>query len=454
MVAKAEVLPVPASAKELDFGARVTGIDLANPSDNDFAVLERAVYERLVVVVPGQGHLTARDQLALTQRFDPSAGEYGHGSDQALMAASVLQNDLHAIPSAPEVKLLGNGVVASHDEGRMRDVPLRHPMHYSFHKETLPPEDADRATRFFRWHIDAAFYARQPPRVTTLLALEVPVRAGTQTVRYDDGSGDQLDVPLAATAFISGEQAFEALVPEAKAFALAASVRYHPHPYIWMKEAKALSTGRCEGVGGGGGGALGPPAVSPSLLGWSGLAYSCTHLMSLVRFAPPAGLGIVSEGKELPASALPPWKEELVCSLPAVWKNPVTGKLALQIHPCSVEDVFVGGQSLSAQAGGGQEGLARVRRVLDALVRPGIAPPRVLAHNWAPGDLVIFNNRAVLHTVTGTLAPDDRRVFHQCNLAGSDAPVAPGEDEVAVVLAQEGIRSLDAGVSAFLKAHQ
>ncbi len=150
-----------------------------------------------------------------------------------------------------------------------------------------------------------------------------------------------------------------------------------------------------------------------------------------------------------------------MCTLPAVWKNPTTGKLALQIHPCCVEDVVLhtngnggAGRSLAAEAGGGREGLARVRRALDALVRPGIAPARVLAHDWAAGDLVIFNNRAVLHTVTGTLKPEDRRVFRQCNLAGSAAPVGPEAAEAAAVLAEAGVGSLEEGVQAFLQAHQ
>jgi xanthine dioxygenase len=175
------------------------------------------------------------------------------------------------------------------------------------------------------------------------------------------------------------------------------------------------------------------------------------------------GLGLVSEGKELPPSALPPIKDELTCTLPAVWKNPATGKLALQVHPCCVEDVLLdiprddddkaGPRSLALEAGGGQAGLARVRRALDALVRPGIAPARVLAYDWRAGDMVIFNNRAVLHTVTGTLTPNDRRVFHQCNLAGSAAPAGPGAEEAAAVLAGAAA-SLAEGVRAFLQAHQ
>lgn len=64
-----------------------------------------------------------------------------------------------------------------------------------------------------------------------------------QTVRYDDGSGDTLEAATAATAFISGEYAFNTLSPEARAFALKTKVRYHVHPYIWIKKAKALSTG-------------------------------------------------------------------------------------------------------------------------------------------------------------------------------------------------------------------
>lgn len=62
-------------------------------------------------------------------------------------------------------------------------------------------------------------------------------------MRYDDGSGDELLVPLATTAFISGEKAFAALSPAKKAWALQTRVRYHAHPYIWMKNCKALSTG-------------------------------------------------------------------------------------------------------------------------------------------------------------------------------------------------------------------
>ncbi|KAJ3929410.1 MAG: hypothetical protein NXY57DRAFT_1040829 [Lentinula lateritia] len=83
--------------------------------------------------------------------------------------------------------------------------------------------------RFYRWHIDAALYDLSPPRVTTLYAVRVP-QGPNQICRYDDGTGDELEVPLATTAFVSG-------------VAVRADVKYAPHPYVWMAPAHAKSTG-------------------------------------------------------------------------------------------------------------------------------------------------------------------------------------------------------------------
>lgn len=176
-----------------------------------------------------------------------------------------------------------------------------------------------------------------------------------------------------------------------------------------------------------------------------------------------------SEGREVPDAELPEWSEEKVCVFPAVWRNPVTGKLALQIHPCCVEDLLVDGAPLATvlralETGEGADErfapvrdgsqLPAVRRVLTALLRPGIAPSRVLAHDWAPGDFVIFNNRAVLHTVTGSLrshAPEDLRIFHQCNIAGSTPPAPATPDDVAAVLAAAGVSDAAASATEFLR---
>ncbi len=361
--------PLETSASEVDFGVEAGVLDLPRLSDREFAELERAVLVHQVVVVRGQGHLAPRDQFELTRRFDPLVRTYGHGNRTDILKQSVLVQDLVSLPEVPQVKLLGNGRVQDH-EG-IADVQLRHPSHRSFHANPLTvAEEEQGLTRFYRWHIDAALYDLHPPKVTTLLALTVP-EPREQTVLYDDGTGDTLAVSLGTTAFVSGQKAFDILSQADQEWALRASVRYAPHPYVWMKHARALSN----------------------------------------------GLGLVSEGRELSRDELPPFEESKVTTLPLVWVNPVTGRRSLQLHAYCVEDLLVDGKSVGD--------LSTCRRLLYALMRPAIAPARVYAHAWRAGDLVIFHNRGLWHSVVGALRPSDLRVYHQCNLASTEPPVGP-----------------------------
>ena len=88
----------------------------------------------------------------------------------------------------------------------------------------------------------------------------------------DDGTGDELELPLGTTAFVSGHTMFEILPPEYKSLAVRTKVKYAPHPYVWMAPAHAMST----------------------------------------------GLGIETEGLELPLNELPPWEEEKIKVYPVV----------------------------------------------------------------------------------------------------------------------------------------
>ena len=67
--------------------------------------------------------------------------------------------------------------------------------------------------------------------------------------------------------------------------------------------------------------------------------------------------------------------------------------------------------------------LEAVREVVHRLQRPGISPELVYAHDWEEGDMVLFNNQGVLHSVVGAFAEDEVRLFRQCNIAASEAPV-------------------------------
>ncbi len=205
--------------------------------------------------------------------------------------------------------------------------------------------------------------------MTSLLAVSVP-KGRRQTLRYDDGTGDELDVPLGTTAFVSGYTMYDILSEADKEFVYTARVEYAPHPYIWMSKAKSRSD----------------------------------------------GLGLVSDDLELPESELPPIDESKVQILPMVWKNPVTGKLAVQVHPSAVRKIHLASGEVI-------DDLETVRDIVHRLQRPGISPRLVYAHDWEEGDMVLFNNQGVLHSVVGAFREDEVRLFRQCNMAASEAPM-------------------------------
>lgn len=240
-----------------------------------------------------------------------------------------------------------------------------------FHKTAIPEDDDLNFTRFYRWHIDAALYDLNPPKVTSLMAVKVP-QGRRQTVRYDDGTGDELEVPLGTTAFVSGYQMYDLLSDDNKAFVRTSKIEYAPHPYIWMSGAASRSD----------------------------------------------GLGMLSEDKEIPLSDLPPIEESKIKILPMCWKNPVTGKLALQIHPSAVKAIHLADGTVMTD-------LKEVREIVHRLQRPGIAPKYIYPHDWVEGDLVLFHNQGLLHTVVGAFARDEVRIFRQCNMASSEGVVGP-----------------------------
>lgn len=363
--------------------------DPSQLDDSDFTKLREAVLTHLVAVIPDQAELSPKSQYLLTKRFDPSipepkdtTGGYGHGKEFR-HEQSVLRKDGTTVKSQPQVQILGQGTFAADEPGNENgsDITLTHPLHTSFHHTPLTETQIhdEHRTRFYRWHLDSALYDLAPPMVTTLLGIKVPPATQTQIVTYDDGSNDELEVTQGATCFVSGAQAFERLSEAEKQFALASTVEYAPHPYIFISPAGATSD----------------------------------------------GLTMVLEGKEMPLDKLPAWEPSKVKTLPMVWKNPVTGKPHLQVHGCCLYKVHTkhpDGLVSTLE-------LADARDAVHRLMRPAIAPARVLAHSWSQGDLVLFFNRGVLHSVTGEFkgmngGKDERRLMHQCNIASGSDPVA------------------------------
>ncbi|CAH2355497.1 putative alpha-ketoglutarate-dependent xanthine dioxygenase Xanap [[Candida] railenensis] len=376
------------------FGAKVTlpdyaNNDPANLNEEDFQKLFEGVHENLVVVIPNQAELLPKSQYLLTKRFDPTLPEpkgdtgagYGHGKEFR-HDKSVLKKDGCSVKSQPQVQILGQGKFAADEPGNENgeEISLTHPSHTSFHHSPLTEDQIKKEgrTRFYRWHIDSALYDLSPPVVTTLLGIKVPPTTQTQTIVYEDDTGDKLELTQGATCFTSGQRAFEILSDEDKEFALNTTVEYAPHPYIFISPAGATSD----------------------------------------------GLTMVSEGKEFKFEELPEWEESKVKKLPMVWTNPVTKKHHLQLHGCCLHRLHTKNADGSVTTLELKESRERAHQ----LMRPAIAPKNVLAHSWTEGDLVIFYNRGVWHSVTGefkaikTDGADERRLMHQCNIASSVDP--------------------------------
>ncbi|ODQ64920.1 Clavaminate synthase-like protein [Nadsonia fulvescens var. elongata DSM 6958] len=360
------------SLPDAPFGATIQmpeGVtDPSKLSDADFKVLFKALHENLVIVIPGQKELSPESQHLLTKRFDPTTeGNYGH-SREFRHEKSVLKKDGKSVPRVPQVQILGQGTFQDH-EG-LDEVSLTHPIHDTFHKEILSQSKQDAGyTKFYRWHIDSALYGLSPPVCTTLLGIHVPNAANErQKILYED-SNEEIEIAQGATCFMSGARAFELLSEEDKKQALGTTVVYAPHPYIYISEAKAT---------------------------WDGISMH-------------------SEGKELSFDDLPEWETEKIKRLPLVWTNPVTGKHHLQAHGCCV-------WKLERENGEVLE-LEQARKELRRVLRPAISPKEILAFSWEAGDLVIFYNRGVLHSVTGHFAEGQKRLMHQCNIASGQDPI-------------------------------
>jgi len=392
MAIELEPFPLPATSdfnRLKDFGRVVKGVNPANLTESEFKDIEKLLYTYNALLFRN-ADLSPEAQYALTKAFDPASESYGHGNNKTgSTKKSILHPDLKTIPRVPQVQLIGNGMVYDH-EG-LTEAQLKHPHHKTFHETNISEEDENNGfTRFYRWHIDAALYDLSPPKVTTLYALKVP-EGPSQIARYDDGTGDELSVPLGTTAFTSGINTFEILPARLKSLAVRSRVKYAPHPYVWMAPAKAL----------------------------------------------PTGLGIVSEGHELLLEELPDWEESKIKVFPMLWKNPVTGALHFQVHPCGVTEIIVdplpagkGKEDVLYPDGAHLKDLAEVRKILYEMQRPGIAPSLVYPHDWKEKDLVLFHNRGLLHTVVGAFKPTEVRAFHQCNLAASDDPQGPNEQDI------------------------
>ncbi len=128
--------------------------------------------------------------------------------------------------------------------------------------------------------------------------------------------------------------------------------------------------------------------------------------------------GLVGDGLVPPdhAAQVPPVPQALVRA------NPAHGRKAFFVasHACEILGMPT------------DEARALLRELLELATRPELA----YTHRWQPGDLVMWDNRCVLHRGRPWDESKHRRVMHRTTVAG-DGPTAPDVPDAAVAPARE-----------------
>jgi taurine dioxygenase len=93
----------------------------------------------------------------------------------------------------------------------------------------------------------------------------------------------------------------------------------------------------------------------------------------------------------------------------------------LRRHPETGETVlYVSGHAAGIEGMAPEEGRALLEELVAFCTREG----RVYRHHWSPGDLVLWDNRSMLHRAQG-FDEKHRRVMHHVRVAGEGPVVAP-----------------------------
>ncbi|KAL3462636.1 alpha-ketoglutarate dependent xanthine dioxygenase [Aspergillus heterothallicus] len=368
--------------QESGMGAEVTlapSMPLLDPtalSDDDKATIRSALYEHNVLVIRNQKGIEPNVLPQLGKLFDETAWDiHSGGRDAVRDPKNILAGNRSArIPEAPQVSIIGQGEFKNYRG--IDELALKHLNHTQFHATPLSEDDLKAGyTRPYRWHMDAPLYEVLPGRVTTLHCIETP-NMEDQKIRFADG--EELAIAAGATAFFSGSRNFQLLDPDEQEFTLNTTVQYAPRAYEWIRDCKASDD----------------------------------------------GLTIASVGLEKDEHELPSWTWDKVHSFPMVWKNHGNGQPHLQILGCCVYSLT----TTDPKTGGTItiDDVNKARKICHRLQLKVYRPQNVYAHRWRKGDLVIFYNQGVLHSITGQLddSQNNKRLFWQCSMASGSQPVA------------------------------
>ena len=107
---------------------------------------------------------------------------------------------------------------------------------------------------------------------------------------------------------------------------------------------------------------------------------------------------------------------------PIVRSHPETGRKALYLCEHGQMD-WLEGPIVGLEPGPDAEGA----RLVDELMTHMTQPAFVYAHEWTPGDLVVWDNRCTVHAATWFNADEDARVMWRTTVSGNPGAAYAGE---------------------------
>ncbi|KAJ5817874.1 hypothetical protein N7447_007882 [Penicillium robsamsonii] len=373
-----EIRQSSAIGAEIQLPLGMAMLDLDRLTDNDKDTLRKALFENQVIIIRNQKGIDPTALPKLAKIFDPNASDVHSAGEKAVSDPKNILSAYKAgrIPRAPQVGIIGSGKFQDY-EG-LKELEVVHLDHTLFHEEPLSQQELDDGyTRPYRWHMDTPFYERLPGEVTILHSIRIP-NVPDQKMKFPDGK--EKTVGAGATAFFSGARVFSLLTPEEQEFALNTTVTYAPQAYEYISQCKASED----------------------------------------------GLTIPNFGREVPVEDFSEWEWGSVAEHPMVWRNPLNlGRPFFQVHGCCVYKLTTRNPATGEITV--MDDVKKVREVVYKMQSKIYAAENIYAHHWQEGDVVIFHNRGVMHSITGQLAKykeeeDKRRLLWQCTMTSTTPP--------------------------------
>lgn len=421
----------------LPFGCIVHGLQLADGvSDAEFSQLDEAFHKYGVVVLRGQVGLHPRHEVALARRLEhlwcdtPAIIEEREPNPVNLRGCNP--------PGFPEVAVLGNGYVSDHF-GLTGKISVAGPLNWH--------EEADLG-----WHPDGAYDGREEnvltlfscyasPSLPTATAAFSLTSTGTVTwPRPDAGKGQHgtaiLKFLAGSTVFASTAHAFDLCSAEEQATLRTLQVRYFDTPTAMARRKRDLYP------------IMDPAGIRP-LHPPPGPEPECEMSFTDAGFeangspaAPVAGGGLPEYSRVDGVSTT----EQLMPVEPLVYVNR-SGRESVRCHTVGMRRLEARQHTVPLCCAMNEDthpqitwGWEASQSLVARVLGRATVPESVLVHDWRAGDVVLADNRCVLHSATPSdvfadknldMANQGHRLIHRISLPSTLPALVEVKDKSA-----------------------